>query len=373
VRVLSVGFFCAEYPISLAGGLARSSNVSLWLSKQDLAVRFPKCPDVEAVLRERGILSPDVSLRLVDYPRGRYLKRIGMAQNLVQAVRTWRPDVVHFQSGGDPWIPSIIPLLRRFPVVVTIHDVIGHTGDWPPRPILYLTNSLLTRVASQIIVHGSQQARALQSVFGTPRCRINIVPHGPYFIFRSLAKRRVAEQPNLVLFFGRMRGYKGLRHLIEAVPMIAQSVPDVRILIAGSGDDPEEYSYIAGNRDRFEVQHGFVPMDAVGELFQRASVVVLPYTDASQSGIVPLAYVFGKPVVATGVGSIPEVVDDGQTGYLVEPRNSEQLALAIVKVLKDADLRRQMGRNALRKVETELTWEGIATKTLEVYARAMEN
>lgn len=372
LRVLSIGLFCAEYSIALANALARTSAVSLFLAKQNLAVQFPKSPGLETVLRDRQILDLAVSLRLVDYPTGHYLRKIGMARDLLREISGLQPDVVHYQSGGDPWIPSIMPWLRRFPLVVTIHDVIGHTGDWPPRPIMYLTNSLVTRLAHQIIVHGGQQARALQAAYGAPESKINIVPLGPFSVYRRLAKSEVVEEPNLILFFGRIRAYKGLRYLIEAVPIIAQSVPDVRVLIAGRGDNPEKYGCVAGYPDRFEVRQGFIPMDSVGELFQRAAVVVLPYTDASQSAVVPLAYVFGKPVVGTRVGSIPEVVDDGQTGYLVEPRKSEQLAMAIVKLLKDADLRRQMGRNARHKVETDLSWEGIAAKTLQVYARAME-
>jgi glycosyltransferase involved in cell wall biosynthesis len=175
-----------------------------------------------------------------------------------------------------------------------------------------------------------------------------------------------------VLFFGRIRAYKGLAHLIEAADLVAEKVPDVKFLIAGSGDHLEEYAALTEHSERFIVRQGFVPMDAVGELFQRAAVVALPYIDASQSGVVPLAYVFGKPVVTTRVGSIPEVVDDGQTGYLIEPRDSAQLAEALIKLLTDPVLRHQMGQNALRKVHTELSWERIAEKTLQVYARAME-
>jgi len=105
----------------------------------------------------------------------------------------------------------------------------------------------------------------------------------------------------------------------------------------------------------------------VSELFQKASVVVLPYIDGSQTGIIPIAYAFKKPVIVTNVGSIPEVVDDGKTGYIVPPRNEKKLAEAIIDILRDEHKRKQMGENAYKKMKEELSWDKIAEKTIRVY------
>ena len=101
-------------------------------------------------------------------------------------------------------------------------------------------------------------------------------------------------------------------------------------------------------------------------------MVVLPYIEASQSGIIPIAYAFKKPVVVTNVGSIPEVVDDGITGFIVPPKDPDALASAITKLLRDDKLRKEMGESAYRKMEEELSWDKIADKTIEVY-REMVN
>jgi glycosyltransferase involved in cell wall biosynthesis len=98
---------------------------------------------------------------------------------------------------------------------------------------------------------------------------------------------------------------------------------------------------------------------------------VLPYTEASQSAVIPLAYAFGKPVVAAAVGSIPEVVDHGQDGLLVPPRDSDALAEAVIGLLKDPETRRRMGQSALKKTRNELSWPVIARKTVEVYQAAI--
>jgi len=125
------------------------------------------------------------------------------------------------------------------------------------------------------------------------------------------------------------------------------------------------------NRDNFIVHNYRIPYKEGAELFQRCSVVVLPYIDASQSGVIPTAYGFKKPIVVTDVGSIPEIVDDGVTGFIVPPRNTEALADAIVKLLEDEDLRKQMGESAYKKLKTDLSWDKIAEKTIEVYKKAI--
>ena len=89
------------------------------------------------------------------------------------------------------------------------------------------------------------------------------------------------------------------------------------------------------NPDRFIVLNEYVSDEKRAELFRRASVVVLPYIEASQSFIISIAYRFGKPVVATTVGGLPQMVDDGKTGFLVPPRDVDALADAIVRLMQN--------------------------------------
>src|SRR5258708_11880054 len=105
--------------------------------------------------------------------------------------------------------------------------------------------------------------------------------------------------------------------------------------------------------ERFIVHNEFISEEGTAEYFCRASVVVLPYIEASQSGVVSLAYSAAKPVVATTVGGLPEMVEHGRTGYLVPPRDAPQLAESVALLLLDADLRHHMGSNGKRKIEAE--------------------
>ena len=165
-----------------------------------------------------------------------------------------------------------------------------------------------------------------------------------------------------LLYFGRIWEYKGISYLIEAEPLISKKVPDVKIVIAGVGEDFDKYRAMIVNHERFVIHNKFIPHKMVTKLFQEASLIVLPYTDGSQSGVIPMAYAFKKPVVITNVGSLPENVDDGITGYIVPPKDSEKLAEAIIDLLIDAEKRKKMGMNAYRKTQEELAWRNIATK-----------
>ena len=84
------------------------------------------------------------------------------------------------------------------------------------------------------------------------------------------------------------------------------------------------------------------------------------------------AYVFGKPVVATRVGCLPEYIQDGVTGIIIDPGDENQLAEAMIRLLSNNDLRHQMGKNAAKWVDEELGWERIAAQTLKAYERAIE-
>jgi len=201
--------------------------------------------------------------------------------------------------------------------------------------------------------------------------KVHVLPRGVNSIYLRFIENGIKEEDGLILFFGRIYEYKGLRYLIEAEPLITEKVPQAKIIIAGTGENFGKYLKMMVHREKFIIHNQAIPSKMVAELFQRASVVVLPYIEASQSGIVPLAYAFKKPVVVTDVGSIPEVVENGKTGYVGPPRDPEKLAQAIIDLLMDREKRRKMGDNGYRKTEEELSWDNIAVKTVEVYKKAL--
>lgn len=319
------------------------------------------------VLTPRGpieeYLKGHVEYQILDHPRRMLSPKLFKFYQVAKLVKRIDPDVVHIQS-VPPWVGLALPFLRRYPVVITVHDPEIHPGAHGYY-ILRVANWYMVRRADRLIVHG-EFLKGILVRQGLAKNKIEVIPHGDYSFFRRWQKAGVARE-NAILFFGRITKYKGLEYLFRAAPMLIKQFPDIRIIIAGR-NGLGEFEELAKYRDNFEIHNEYVSDEKVAELFQRVKVVVLPYIQASQSGVVCIAYAFKVPVVATNVGAIPEVIDDGITGYLIPPKNTGALSRAVTDLLSDEERRIRMGENAYIKMKRELSWESVAKKTSQVYA-----
>jgi glycosyltransferase involved in cell wall biosynthesis len=293
-------------------------------------------------------------------------KKLFNYRKVIEQLNIIKPDIIHI-TANYYWIFGYYSFLRKKNVVLTLHDVNEHIGE--KYLVNQLANKLHIKVAKHIFVHGTKLQKELD-LLGYPTTKTTAIAHGDYSFFAKYKLNDITEDGS-ILFFGRILDYKGLQYLIAAEPAIKEQIPDVNIIIAGSGDF-DKYEKLIVNPESFEIINNFIEDEKVAELFQRASIVVLPYIDGSQTGIIPIAYSFKKPVITTNIGSIPEVVDDGITGYIISPRNSDALADSIIRILKDNDLRKQMGENGYLKMKEELSWDSIANKTVQIYNQILE-
>jgi glycosyltransferase involved in cell wall biosynthesis len=278
-------------------------------------------------------------------------------------------EVLHIQQ-GSMWFNIGLQFEHRFPVVLTVHDAQRHTGDKLSRRTPYLFSKLGFYRADQIIAHNHYVKDILQSRLGIAADKLHIIPHIQLGQGRTAAVAK-PDDGKTVLFFGRIWPYKGLEYLIRAEPWITQYVSEVRMVVAGQGENFERYRRMMIHPERFVVLNKRVSDEESGRLFQEASLVVLPYIEASQSGVIPVAYTHGKPVIATNVGGLPEMLEDGVTGFLVPPRDERKLADAIVTMLVDGPRRLEMGRAGKRKIERECSPAVIAEQTMSVYLTAI--
>jgi len=176
---------------------------------------------------------------------------------------------------------------------------------------------------------------------------------------------------NSVLFFSRIAPYKGVEYLIHAAKLVKRQIPDITVTIAGDGDFTK-YRMMIGPDNSVIVLNRYIADNEVAELFQRASVIVLPYTDGSQTGIISIAATFKKPVIATDVGTFAKMVENRKTGLIVPPRDPNALAEAMISLLTNDKLRREMGENAYKMVTQKFSWDDIAQKTVKVYEEAIK-
>ncbi|MCS6803961.1 MAG: glycosyltransferase family 4 protein [Acidobacteriota bacterium] len=371
MNVVMIASGALEYTVELANAMSDHHRVNLLVPRHEFA-------HLEWALDRR------VNLHALWWPRQRDPRSALFLLDTHQLIERLNPDVVHILS-CQTWLNGLMPLLSHCALVATTHDVVPHVGDSASRKIPVALSSYSLRRAHRVIVHGEKLKADLIRLYHLPADRIDIIPHGVLSLYCRLlpgtnsndpaslpADDLAAAQPPTILFFGRIYKYKGLDYLIDAQPHITRAVPEARIVIAGRGDDMNQYIARFRQPDRFDVYNQFIANEQVAELFQRATVVVLPYIDGSQSGVLQIAYAFGKPVVATRVGSIQEAVDDGRTGLLVPPCDARALADAIIELLRDPARRALMREQIGRQVATRFAWSTIALATTETYQRAQQ-
>lgn len=368
MKILLIIDWFLYYTIELANALATEHEVMLITRDHSFEISSPDNPvNVDEFLDEN--LSQNIIREKLKY-RQRNPINILEVPRLYKRIKNYRPDVIHVQENNDWRIYFLAKMYGFNRVVLTIHDVIKHPGESSG---LRRYQKFMRFKAKKIIVHGNYLKDQLLLHSPEIKAMVYVIPHGAFSIYRNWDEGMIREEEKTILFFGRISRYKGIDTLIKAESVILGEIENVKIIIAGRGEDFEKYESLIRNKNRYEILNRFIPNAEVPGLFRRATVVVLPYTEASQSGVIPIAYVFGKPVVATNVGSLPEVVSEGLTGFIVPPNNPEKLGKAIIKILKDDVLRETMKKNALKMAETKLSWNTISKETVKVYSLGQIN
>ncbi len=240
-------------------------------------------------------------------------------------INKWNPDLVIIQW----WHPYFAPCYQilcsalKAKVMFTCHNVFPHERF----PMDRMLTRLTLRKGNHFILHSIKEADELKSILPNASFRVNM--HPTYNAFKMSPVSESGTHEKTLLFFGFVRPYKGLSVLIRAMA----ECPGVRLLIVGDfGGHRDEYEAEIrenGIEDRTEIQDGYIPDHKVQKYFEEADAVVLPYLDATQSGIAQIAFGFRKPVIATEVGGLPEVVTDGKTGVLCKPSDPKALASSI--------------------------------------------
>ncbi|MFC1466514.1 MAG: glycosyltransferase [Candidatus Brachytrichaceae bacterium NZ_4S206] len=254
-----------------------------------------------------------------------------------------QPDVLLLQW----WTPFFSPMLffltrmlkheSHIRVIFLCHHLIAPDGgifDW------FLARRILWR-GNGFIVMSEEDFALLRRAL--PRARIKGTTHPPYDVFsrapiprdQARAKLGLPLDAPVVLFFGFVRRYKGLRHLLEAMRIARDRLPSAKLLVVGEfWEDERLYRDLIrqlGLQDAIQIYNQYVPNDQITVYFSAADVVALPYLEATQSGVAQLAIGFERPIIATNVGGMAEVVHHGETGFVVPPGDSQALATALIE------------------------------------------
>lgn len=265
--------------------------------------------------------------------------------------------IVHLQEsiGNDPRL-VIAAGTRHRRFALTVHDPVRHPGDSDSR-WAFVTNRALVKSAGLIFTHGDALRDELVEI-AAPKAPIVVVPHGIF-----IADQAPLPAAPSILFFGRISEYKGLDVLLDAMAEVWAALPEAALTVAGAG---EIAPHPALGDSRVTLRQGHLPDDEVPGLFEAATVVALPYLQASQSGVGSLAKAHSRALVVSDVGGLPELVADG-SGRVVAAGDSETLAETLVPILRDPELAAEMGVAGAASARRESSWDVVAERTLAAY------
>lgn len=274
---------------------------------------------------------------------------------LHKIIKCFSPDYVYIPM-IHWWNPIINFISGKAKIIFTVHDVIQHKGE---ESLLADTLRKITLRQSDKVIILSESLREKLVKQGVERSKIFVIPHANFTYYGEEFDIGTKKYDyNRILFFGRINKYKGLDVLLEAMKKIVEINPNLVLNIVGNGDISEYHEDFKLLEKNLELNVRWIKDEEVAEFFIQSDLVVVPYIEASQSGVIPLAYSFGLPVIATRIGGIPEQVEEGETGYLIEPNNVEELVNSIVKLSGDLSLKEELGKNAYKYAKEKLTWEG---------------
>lgn len=313
---------------------------------------------------------------------------------LIRYAATAKPRIFHvlwnnkFEHFDRTALMLYYKLLRK-KVILTAHNVNLGKRNLKDTLLNRLTLRIQYRLADRIFVHTEEMQRELAGEFGIPTSKVCVIPFGinnqvpstnlsPIEAKERLGIRRTEKT---ILFFGKIRPYKGLEYLVTAFLNLAKENRDYRMLVAGKpGKGCEQYwdeiqeqiqRYV--QEERVLVRTDYIPDDEVEVFFKAADVLVLPYRNVYQSGVLFLGFNFGLPTLAADVGSLKFDILDGKTGFVFKPEDPAALAEAIERyfasdLYEELDTRREEIRSF---ANAQHSWDTVGQATVGVYTGSL--
>lgn len=283
-----------------------------------------------------------------------------------QSIRRYGADLVIIPWWTSFWSPqfwTIATAIKRqcaTPILFICHNVVDHESHGFSR---LCTRAVLSK-GDHFFVHSDSDEWRLRALM--PEARITHAFHPIYDFFGSShsrvpeleARARLGLTGDTILFFGFIRPYKGVTTLLQALPLVLAERPVTLLVVGEFWEGRDEFWQLV---NELQIGHAvkvidrYIPNEEVSLYFAAADLLVLPYLSGTGSGIVQIAWGLEKPVVATRVGSLPEVVEDGKTGYLVNPNDPPALAKAITQFFAEARGSEFVAH--IRKTKERFSWE----------------
>ncbi|MCP4608621.1 MAG: glycosyltransferase family 4 protein [Planctomycetes bacterium] len=350
-----------------------------WIAGTELATQ-----NIAAHLAKRGhevhvLTTLDMGTSRENMEQGFYVHRIKRHRvpviryglfvlGILRVLKEINPDIIHCQQ-LKMGIPGLLAnRIFRKPFIV-----------WGQGSDIYLASRLVKPILRRVLVNANAVIALTEDMKGEMQkiCarEVLVVPNGiDLENFQDLSRERmrtkltIEGRERIIVFVGNLRPVKGVEYLIRAMAIVNAKEQHIKLLLVGDGEERRDLENLVKQMDIGEVVTfvGKVPNEEVSKYLIASDVFVLPSLSES-FGIVNLeAMACGLPIVASGVGGLPDIIKSGENGFLVEPRNPEQIAEKILLLLGDDVLRKKISK-VNREHSKSYSWETVVQKLENIY------
>lgn len=264
------------------------------------------------------------------------------------------PTVIYSHM-GHPFEKLIIPHLKCKVIFKGVHDARLHLGEASLKA--RLINSLSSYRSTHYVVFSEFSKKILVERGVKPELIVTTF----LGCLKTLNHPTIADEHTYyrILFFGRMIEYKGIGVLFSALEKVIEVIPNIKMVMAGRGNLSKYSEVISHYQNNLEIYNEWIKDDDIHNYFDDVDFIVAPYIDASQSGVVVLSYSYGKPVIVSNSGGLPEQVKERETGIVISPGDSKALSDAIIRMYADEKRLQEMKKQSLN-YSKQLSWEAAA-------------
>ena len=294
--------------------------------------------------------------------------------SIFKILKKTKADIIHTHSSIDSWLVGSVAKLSQIPVIRSRHISIPINNMFP-------NNLLYSRIPRKIITSGEAISEVVKSVPGVNPGNVKSVSAGVDFrrfdfkINGIKIREELGVNPGepLIGKIGVIRGWKGYNYLLEAAPIILKKFPDARFVFVGNGPGFEQTKSIAKSLGLEQKLTFLGHRDDIPEIMAGLDIQVLAsFAGEGTPQVIPQAFAMKTPLVATRVGSIPEMLGQGKRGILVEPKNSVDLANGIINLIENPGIRNELAEKGYEFCRNELGVDRMIDETITIYEEALK-
>jgi glycosyltransferase involved in cell wall biosynthesis len=282
---------------------------------------------------------------------------------LIKTIKKIKPRIIHI-THFHPWIIFVFCLRKiyGYKIFYTCHDNPFEPKE-SPAPFMNFLEKIFAKKSDLVIAHSNFIKNGIEKYLKNKK--IIVLHLGIYERICYVKEKFNLSGPINILFFGRIEEYKGLDILVKAFEILKIKNLDIFLTIAGRGQISES---LLSKIKLFNInlKNYWLSNEELCDLLNEADVLIAPYKQATQSGIVITALTYGVPIIATDIGANSEFIEDGKDGFLVNPNDSNELANKIELIYNNRNLLKEFNKNLLVKSKF-FEWSFITQKLIEVY------